>query len=154
MKPWKRIFEGGLLAATAAMGLLVGGCDLGQFTAGTTAKVLKRAQPSLKMEADYEMAARAIPASLKTVEGFWVVDPENPNLISVLTEGYCQYGTAFVEDEWEIAKFAKNIEAAEYQNSRANKMFTRCLNYALKSLGSRWQNEIFGEPEKVAKLIA
>lgn len=154
MKPWKRILEGGLLTATAAMGLLVGGCDLGQFTAGTTAKVLKRAQPSLKMEADYEMAARAIPASLKTVEGFWVVDPENPNLIAVLTEGYCQYGTAFVEDEWEIAKFAKNLEAAEYQNSRANKMFTRCLNYALKSLGSRWQNEIFAEPEKVAKLIA
>lgn len=155
MKQSKRIFTRSLLAASASVGMLVSaGCDMGQFTVGATAKVLRRAQPSLKMESDYEMAARAIPGALKTVEGFWVVDPTNPNLIATLTEGYCQYGTAFVEDEWERAKFAKDLEAAAYHNDRATKMFTRCLNYALKSLGTRWQNEIFAEPEKVAKLIA
>jgi hypothetical protein len=142
------------IAGAAAVGLSSAGCDMGQFTVATTAKVLKRAQPSLRMESDYEMAARAIPGALKTIEGFWVVDPTNTTLISILTEGYCQYGTAFVEDEWERAKFAKDLANVDYHNERATKMFSRCLNYALLNLGKRWQNEIFSEPEKVAKLIS
>src|SRR3954470_7799509 len=84
--------------------------ELGKSTVNTTAKVLVRAQPSLQMESDYEMASRAIPGALKTVEGFWIVNPDNEDLIGLLTEGYCQYGTAFVEDDWEIAKFAKKLD--------------------------------------------
>jgi hypothetical protein len=139
-----------LLASVVALA----GCDIGKITVNTTSKVLLRAQPSLQQEPDYEMAKQAIPGALKTVEGFWIVDPENANLIKILTEGYCQYGTAFVEDDWEIAKFKKDLDAIEYHNVRATHMFTRCLNYALKTLGGRWQRELFGETDKVAKLIA
>lgn len=130
------------------------GCDLGRVTVGTTAKVLRRAQPALKMESDYDLAARAIPAALKTVEGFWVVDPDNENLIAILTEGYCQYGLAFVQDEWEQAVLAKDLDAVAAQNARATKIFTRCLNYALRTLGSRWQKEIFGTTAEVEALVA
>jgi len=134
--------------------LLVGACDLGKITVGTTAKVLARAQPSLQMESDYQMAHDAIPGALKTIEGFWIVDPDNETLIGILTEGYCQFGTAFVEDDWEVAKFAKQLDAVEANNARATHMFMRCLNYALKTLGSRWQKEVFADdPAVVAKLI-
>ncbi|MBC7977245.1 MAG: hypothetical protein H7138_19895 [Myxococcales bacterium] len=126
-------------------------CDLGQFTVRTTAKVLVRAQPSLQQESDYDLARAAIPGALKTIEGFWIVDPENENLIGILTEGYCQYGTAFVEDDWELAKFAKNLEDIETHNARSTHIFTRCLNYALKQLGSGWQEDLFKTPEDVAK---
>jgi hypothetical protein len=116
---------------------LAAGCiDMGKITVNTTSKVLTRAQPSLKMESDYELAARAIPGTLKTVEGFWVVNPTNKALIAILTEGYCQYGIGFVEDEWEQAVVKKDFEAQAYHSVRATKMFTRCLNYALMSLGS------------------
>jgi hypothetical protein len=128
-------------------------CDIGKVTVNTTSKVLLRAQPSLQQEADYELARQAIPGALKTVEGFWIVDPENPRLIRILTEGYCQYGTAFVEDDWEVAKFKKDLEAIDYHNTRSSHIFTRCLNYALTSLGARWRKEIFGQPEVVAKLV-
>jgi hypothetical protein len=127
---------------------LVAGCiDMGKITVNTTSKVLTRAQPSLKMESDYEMAARAIPGTLKTVEGFWVVNPTNQALIGILTEGYCQYGIGFVEDEWEQAMLEKDYEKAQYHSVRATKMFVRCLNYALKSLGSGWQEDLFAEGE-------
>lgn len=132
----------------------LGACDMGQLTVNTTAKVLARAQPSLKMESDYELAARALPATLKTVEGFWVVSPDNAALIAILTEGFCQYGVGFVEDEWEQAVIRKDFEAAQYHSTRATKMFLRCMNYALKSLGSRWQKEIFADSDTVKKLIA
>jgi hypothetical protein len=138
-----------VLALTAASA----GCDLGKITVGTTAKVLLRAQPALQQESDYELARQAIPGALKTVEGFWIVDPDNEDLIQILTEGYCQYGTAFVEDDWEAAQLAKDLPAAEYHNERATKIFTRCLNYALRKLGKDWQRDLFGTDAVVAELL-
>jgi len=140
------------LAVLSAVTIFLPACDLGQFTVRTTAKVLVRAQPSMQMESDYQLAHDALPGALKTIEGFWVVDPENENLIAILTEGYCQYGTAFIEDDWEIAKFAKKLDEIEAHNARATHIFTRCLNYALKQLGANWQKELFGTPEDFAKV--
>ncbi|HET7503609.1 MAG TPA: TRAP transporter TatT component family protein [Kofleriaceae bacterium] len=134
------------------LALLVAACDIGQLTVGTTAKILVRAQPSLQQESDYQLAHDAIPGALKTIEGFWIVDPDNSDLLGILTEGFCQYGTGFVEDEWEVAKFAKKLDEIEYHNARATHIFTRCLNYALKQLGERWQNDLFEAPDKVAAL--
>jgi hypothetical protein len=142
-----------LVIALASLAMLAS-CDIGKITVNTTSKVLLRAQPSLQQEADYEMARQAIPGALKTVEGFWIVMPENERLIKILTEGYCQYGTAFVEDDWEVAKFAKDLDAIEYHNTRSTHIFTRCLNYALLTLGKRWQKELFAETDTVNKLIA
>ena len=120
----------------------------------TTADILVAAQPSLQMESDFELAAQAIPGALKTVEGFYVVNLDHTKaLVPVLTEGYCQYATAFVEDEWELAKFAKKLDEVEAQNVRASKMFTRCLNYALTDLPKRWSTDLFGTPEVALALI-
>lgn len=127
-------------------------CDLGKITVNTTSKVLKRAQPALKQEADYDLAARALPGTLKTVEGFWYVNP-NDNLTAILAEGYCQYGLGFVEDEWEIASLEKRYEEADYISARATKMFVRCTNYALRMLGNEWQKGIFADFETVGKLV-
>lgn len=146
------------LVITTALISLGAGCSIGESLAfKSTSKILARAQPSLQMEADYELARQAIPGALKTIEGFWVAGPPDSARVrfeKILTEGYCQYGTAFVEDDWEEAKFRKDLPAIEYHNARASHIFTRCLNYALKTLGSRWQKEIFGETDAALKLIA
>ncbi len=129
------------------------GCDIGQLTVNTTSKVLIRALPSLQQESDYELARQALPATLKTIEGFWLVDPENERLIKLLTNGYCQYGTGFVEDDWEAARLEKDLDETEYHNERSTKIFNRCLNYALLTLGKRWQRDLFGDADTVAKLL-
>lgn len=143
----------GLAVIPVVLLLQLPACDIGQLTVGTTAKVLVRAQPALHQESDYQLAYDAIPGVLKTIEGFWIVDPDNSDLIEILTEGYCQYGTAFVEDDWEVAKFAKKLDDIETHNARASHIFTRCLNYALKQLGPRWQTDLFDTTEKVAQLV-
>ena len=140
------------LALAAIIALTLPACDLGRVTVDTTAKVLVRAQPALQQESDYQFAHDAFPGTLKTIEGFWVVAPDNADLLGLLTEGYCQYGTAFIEDDWEIAKFAKKLDEIEYDNARATHIFTRCLNYALRQLGERWQTGLFGTPDGVAAL--
>ena len=134
------------------LALNVMACDLGKITVGTTAQILARAQPALQQESDYQLAKDAIPGTLKTIEGFWVVDPDNRQLMGLLAEGYCQYGTAFVEDDWEVARFAKRPDDVDYHNARASRIFTRCLNYALKQLGGKWQAGLFDTPDKVAAL--
>lgn len=139
-----------LLACLVATTL--GACDLGAFTVDTTTKVLVRAQPSLKMESDYDLAARGLPGTLKTIEGFWTVNP-NKELTGILMEGFCQYGTGFVEDEFEQAEAVKDFDGMEYQAARATKMYLRCANYALMLLGKNWQDNIFGETDKVAALV-
>jgi hypothetical protein len=121
--------------------------------AGTTAEILARAQPSLNQESDYELAAEAVPGALKTIEGFYVAD-EQPALRAILTEGYCQYATAFVEDRWELAVFAKQLDVIAEQNERASKMFARCMNYALQDLGADFQKDLFGTTDASNKRIA
>jgi hypothetical protein len=136
---------------------VLAGCSIGENIAfKSTSKILAKAQPGLQMEADYELARMAIPGALKTVEGFWVAGPPDSareRLERILTEGYCQYGTGFVEDDWELAKFNKDIAAIEYHNNRSTNIFTRCLNFSLKLLGKRWQKEIFGSTDQAMKLI-
>lgn len=139
-----------MLAFTATFAL--GACDMGKLTVNTTSKVLARAQPSVKQESDYELAAAAVPASLKTVEGFHVVNPDNDKLVMILAEGYCQYGTGFVEDDFELAGIAKDFDRTEEIAKRATKMYLRCMNYALKKLGGTWNDVLFGPIEPVQAL--
>ncbi|HTE56654.1 MAG TPA: TRAP transporter TatT component family protein [Kofleriaceae bacterium] len=120
-------------------------CDMGKFTVNTTSKVLVRAQPAIRQESDYDLAARAIPATLKTVEGFHVVNPDNESLTRLLAEGYCQYATGFVEDEWEVAEGEKRFDDADYQSKRATKMFLRCMGYGLELLGGDWSKALAGD---------
>jgi hypothetical protein len=136
-----------LLAAAACSGVIR------HQAAGTTAEILARAQPSLNQESDYELAAEAVPGALKTIEGFYVAD-EQPSLRAILTEGYCQYATAFVEDRWELAVFAKQLDEVAEQNARASKMFARCMNYALQDLGADFQKDLFGTTDAANKRIA
>jgi hypothetical protein len=130
------------------------GCNIQKLTVNTTSKVLVKAQPAIKQEPDYDLAARAIPASLKTVEGFHMVDPENKRLVKILAEGYCQYATGFIEDEWEQASLDKRFDDAEYQSQRATKAFIRCMGYGLELLGGDWKKALSGEGNAFARKVA
>ncbi len=139
-------------AAFALFVLAACGGVIRHQAAGTTAEILAMAQPGLQQESDYELAARAVPGALKTIEGFFIAD-EQPALREVLTEGYCQYATAFVEDEWEIATFAKNLDEEHNQNERARKMFGRCMNYAFGDLPGGFEKDLLGAPDVAKKTI-
>ena len=135
--------------------LLAGGCTgfLIHTASGPTSEILERAQSSLQMESDFTLASRAIPGALKTIEGFYVADASRDKLRAILAEGYCQYGTAFVEDEWEVAKFAGKVDDAKEISQRASKMFARCMNYALMDMPSGFEKAIFGQPDQATKAI-
>ena len=140
-----------LIPFLALSTLAFGACDIGKLTVNTTSKVLDRGKYATKQEPDYDLAAAAIPASLKTVEAFHMVDPSNQRLTNILAEGFCQYTSGFIEDDWEVAVLANDFEAAEHLSDRASKGFMRCMGYSLHILGKKWQKSILGSAEDVEK---
>jgi hypothetical protein len=130
------------------------GCDMSKLAVRSTAKVLQRGQASMRQESDYDMAARAAPGSLKTVEALLMTDPDHRGLKTILADGYCQYAGAFIEDEWEVEKFAKNYDRADEIAARATKAYYRCVGYALELLGPSWKTAINGPPDGFEKLVA
>jgi len=119
----------------------------------TTASVLVRARKATQQESDIELARQAIPASLKTVEGFYVANPSNDDLVAMLAEGWCQYTTGFLQNEWEIAQLEGRYEDADRLRTRSTRLFLRCMNYGLKMLPSKWSEAIFGDLESVQSLV-
>jgi hypothetical protein len=139
-----------LLAVSAA------GCKnfIQQSAMDTTSEVLFRARAATQQESDVQLAAQAIPASLKTVEGFHVANPDNPKLIAMLAEGWCQYTTGFVQDTYERLQFEGKLAAAEHERQRATSLFLRCMNYGLKMLPKAWEKSIYSDLAAVEKLVA
>jgi len=148
----RKVRRAGLVIALVSLATACGSF-LENKAIDTTSEVLKRAQPALQMESDYELAAAAIPGTLKTVEGFWNA-MHTDTLTAILAEGYCQYGTAFVDDEWEVATFKHDLTRIAELDARATKMYTRCLNYGLMMLPKQWSIDLFGTTDTVNKLIA
>lgn len=74
---------------------------------------------SIREERDVGFAEKAIPASLKMLEGFGKEDPDNVWILENLAEGFCGYAFSFLED----------IEPV-----RASGLYLRGKNYALRAL--------------------
>ena len=145
----------GVIAISLVSAVAIASCDMGKLTVNTTSKVLARAKPSSQQESDIETARMAMPATLKTIEGFHVVSPENEILIALLAEGWCQYTTAFVQGEWEQAIETNDFERADALAARGTKLDTRCVNYSFKMLGGNWEEAVFGEIDALrAKLTS
>lgn len=139
----------------AAASMLLTGCiDTKKIAIKTTTKVLQKGSPATKQESDFVLASRAIPGSLKTVETFHFAYPDIRGLTMILAEGYCQYGSGFVEDEWEMAVIEKRFEDRDIHSRRATKMFVRCMNYGLELLGKSWTKSFFGPLDEFETVLA
>jgi len=121
------------LSIALVSAVLFTGCAdfLQQKALDTTSAVLFRARAATQQESDVDLARVAMPAALKTVEGFWVANPHNPKLKAMLAEGWCAYATGFVQDGWEVAKMEGRYDDAERMRGRAARLFLRCMNYGL-----------------------
>lgn len=75
---------------------------------------------SIFEECDVELAHKAIPSNLKLLEGIIKNDPENKNLLRLLSMGFCGYSMLFVESE---------------DKERASDLYYRAAIYGFKSLG-------------------
>ena len=99
--------------------LLMSGCSLQKLAVKSTTGVLNNSIDAIYSETDLELAEQAIAANLKLLEGFYLSDPGNKNLLLLLTQGYASFSLGFVED---------------YQPGRAKVFYLRSVDYGKKLL--------------------
>ena len=74
---------------------------------------------SMQEERDADLAEKAIPASLKMLEGLAKEDPENIWILQKLAEGFCGYAFSFLEDS---------------EPGRASGLYLRGKDYAFRAM--------------------
>jgi tetratricopeptide (TPR) repeat protein len=84
---------------------------------------------SMQEERDADFAEKAIPASLKMLEGLAKEDPENIWILQKLAEGFCGYAFSYLEDS---------------EPDRASELYFRGKDYAFRALevqsnGKAWR---------------
>jgi len=112
---------------------LASGCSLKLIAVNQTAEVLADAGAAFNQETDLEFAAMAIPASIKTAEGFLQAHPTQPTLLKVVAEGYVNYAVGFLEDRAEALQEDDPDQAAHLRR-RAREFYRRSRDYGLRYL--------------------
>lgn len=120
----------------------------------TTVDLIGRTRAAMAQESDIELARNAIPGSIKTLEGFYLVDPGNRALLALLAESYCQYAAGFLQDDWEAAILAGQRAEAHALRARARALAARCVGYAVLLLDDDWQQTIYRDPDALVDLAA
>ncbi len=128
--------------------------DTASLAVKSTAKVLERAAPAMEQEPDFLLAKAAMPGGMKTIEGFHRAQPDNPKLQKLLAKSFCSYAAGFIEDDYELAGIAGDLEGQRLHASRAAKAFTRCLNYGLMQLPKSYRKKINAEEAPFLELVA
>ena len=125
------VLTGGIIGIGGGLGTGCAGA-INRFTVNSTAPVLKLGSAAMDSESDLQLAREAAPASLKTVESFLVVSPENKDLLEVLAQGYSQFAFGFTEDELE--SLGDSGDAAKKQSLvvRATDYYDRGYGFAVR----------------------
>ena len=71
-------------------------------------------------ECDTELAKSSMPANLKMLEGLLKNDPDNREILSTLSMGFCGYSMLFIEGD---------------STERASELYLRARNYGIDALG-------------------
>ena len=101
-----------------SVGLLVQACSLKTFTVAQSAKIFVDANVQFQRETDLQLAREALPATLKTLEGFLAADPDQRDLLALLAEGYVAYAFGVLEDDAESVE-SQDITQATQLRARA-----------------------------------
>ncbi len=120
--------------------------------AESTYSVMVRSKKAVQRADDVELARAAAPGGLVQLEAFHLAYPFHKGFVGLLAEGYCQYASGFLRDDWEVSVLANDGKAERLQK-RTLRLLDRCIGYGLQLLGKRWQTAHASSPDAMAPLI-
>lgn len=123
-----------LVVSFGTVALLATGCNLQQFTADSTADLLKNGSVALDRESDLDFARDALPGSLKTIETFLVSSPDNEHLLLLLARGFTSYAFAFLERDLEAAQLDGTQSQVDTLTRRTLLHYLRAREYGFRLL--------------------
>ncbi len=142
--------------------LWLSACSMGQIVARSSVSILDGGVDAMNRETDLVLAASAIPANLKLLEGLIVEDPGNIEMRTYAAQGF--YGYAFGFTELEDPKrasalyqrgFDHGVKALQRQglNIDLQNSHPDQLQAAVKKLGNKAVAALFWTASNMAKQI-
>jgi hypothetical protein len=113
------------------------GCDFSKLAADGTANLLEKAAPALDGFWDYDLAGVGTPGAIMQLEAMLAVSPNNEKLALNLAKAYVGYAVGWVENDYEIAYAASEMEKSDRLRQRARLMYMRAHNLAVHCLRNR-----------------
>jgi hypothetical protein len=112
-------------------------CNFNKFAADQTAGLLNEAAPAIDGFWDYDMAGVGTPGAIMQLEAFHAVTPDNEALALNLAKAYVGYAIGWVENDYEIAYAAGDMDKSDRLRQRARLLYERARNLALHAMRVR-----------------
>ena len=125
-----KIFPSLLLAAFALSGPA---CGFKKVATKASAQIFYDATPSIDSEDDVELAEQASLGFLKMLEGFYLQNPKDKQVLLLLTKAYAAYAFGFTENDI-LANKGGNQAAYNLAMARAKRFYTQARDYGLQLL--------------------
>lgn len=131
------MFVLGLVAG--ALALL--GCSsfIEKRAADSTYRILQQSTEAAQRLPDLELARAAMPGGILQLEAFARAYPEHPGFKTMFADAICQYGTAFVFDDWEDASLGGREAEAAKLATRIDTLLAMCVDANLALLPPAWR---------------
>jgi hypothetical protein len=129
--------RGPSLLCALLIAVALGGCDFSKLAADGTANLLDRAAPALDGFWDYDLAGAGMPGAIMQLEAMLSVSPDNEVLALNLVKAYVGYAVGYVENDYEIAYGAGEMDKADRLRQRARLMYQRAHNLTLRTMRNR-----------------
>lgn len=130
-----------LLAAAVGFGLLSTGCSPRQLMVNSFVEVAETGMPAFEQEDDLTLLAQAMPSHIKILETILASDPDNPRLLTLLSQLYAAYAFSVLETQWERQHFFPENTVGMDSLQPLEEHLQRCLekgvDYALQALEAR-----------------
>lgn len=140
------------LLATGCTGFWV------SFTVDKTALVMQRAVAATNAESDVQLARDATPGNIKMVDGFLAANPDQRELLELVSMAYAQYAFAFLEDDLEVMGMNDTparrdlVERCTRIYDRAFDVAARLLEQDDKTIRTALKGDVAGLERALAKL--
>lgn len=126
-----------LCALSLLAGSALAGCNLNKVVADGTASLLDEASGALDGFWDYDLAGVGTPGAIMQLETFHSISPDNEELSLILAKAYVGYAQGWVENDYEVAYAAGEMDKADRLRHRARLLYLRARNLALRAMRVR-----------------
>ncbi len=120
-----------LLVLVEALGA---SCSPNRLAVGATGGLFRTASAEMESESDWDMAAKALPANLKTVAGLHSIDPTNKDLLQALVKGYTAYAFGINETLYLDERFSDVTDGPLRAETIRN--YSKALSYGFQFLAT------------------
>jgi hypothetical protein len=122
-------------AVVLAACLCTSACSIERLALRKSGAMMLKGMSAMNGETDFEIFKMSLPPNLKTLEILLASDPDNPDFLFLLAQGWGAYAQIVIEDEIDQADAAGDTTRVAALKARATALYRKGQTYAATLLG-------------------